>query len=67
VEKPVRSMTLLELRVELDRTSPAWEAMNLDGVHALGQLPALARDAHRHQVVAGDVLRRPAQTTRRRY
>jgi hypothetical protein len=56
---PVQSMTLQELRDELDRTSPAWEAMDLDGVHASGQLPALAEDAHRHQVVADDLLRRP--------
>jgi hypothetical protein len=39
MEKPVQSMTLQELRDELDRTSP-WEAMDLDGVHASGQLPA---------------------------
>jgi hypothetical protein len=55
MQEPVRSMTLQELRVELDQTCPAREAIDRDGVHALGQRPALARDAHRHQVVAGDV------------
>ena len=59
MEKPLQSMTLQELRDELDRTSPAWEAMDQDGVHASGQLPALAEDAHRHQMVADDLLRRP--------
>ena len=59
MEKPVQSMTLQELRDELDRTSP-WEAMDLDGVHASGQLPALAEDAHRHQLVADELLRRPS-------
>jgi hypothetical protein len=55
----VHWMTLQELRDELERTRPAWEAMDLDGVHADGQLPALGQDAHRHQVVADDLLRRP--------
>ena len=60
-------MTLQKLRDELDRTSPAWEAMDLDGVHAIGQLPALAEDAHRHQVVADDLLRRPCPEEHLRY
>jgi hypothetical protein len=43
---------------ELDRTHPAWEALDLDGVLADGRLPALSQDAHRHQG-ADDLLRRP--------
>jgi len=30
MEKPVQWMTLQELRDELDRTRPAWEAMDVD-------------------------------------
>ena len=32
----------------MSSTSPAWEAMDLDGVHADGQLPVSDEDAHRH-------------------
>jgi hypothetical protein len=58
---PVQSMTLQELRDELDRTNPAWEAMDLDGVHASGQFPSLAEDGHRHQMVADELLRSPCR------
>ena len=53
MEKPVQWMTLPELRDELERTHPAWEAevADLDGVLVDGQLLALSQDAHRHQVV----------------
>jgi hypothetical protein len=54
MDKPVPWMTLPELRDELERTRPAWETTDLDGVHASGQLPALAEDAHRHQLVADE-------------
>jgi hypothetical protein len=59
MRKPVQWMTLPELRDELERTSPAWETTDLDGFLADGQLPALTKDAHRHQVVADDLFRRP--------
>ena len=59
MEKPVQWMTLQELRDERDRTSPDWEAMDLDGVHAIGQLPALANGCAPSPVVADDLLRRP--------
>ena len=42
---------LQELRDELERTCPAWEAMDLGGVLALGQFLVLSEDAHCHQVV----------------
>ena len=58
--KPVQRMTLPELRNELERTRPAWEAMDLDGVLAVDQLPVLDEDAHRHQLVANELLRRPS-------
>lgn len=53
-------MTLQELRDELDRTRLAWEAQasDLDAVLAHGQLPALSEDAHRHHLVATELLRR---------
>lgn len=57
---PVQRMTLPELRNELERTRPAWEAMDLDGVLAFDQLPVLDEDAHRHQLVANELLRRPS-------
>jgi hypothetical protein len=60
MEKPVQRMTLPELRNELERTRPAWEAMDLDGVLAFDQLPVLDEDAHRHQLVANELLRRPS-------
>jgi hypothetical protein len=31
MEKPVQWMTMQELRYELERTRPAWEATELDG------------------------------------
>jgi hypothetical protein len=48
-----------ELRDELERTRPDWEAMDLEVVLADGQLPVLDDDAHRHQLVADEMLRRP--------
>jgi hypothetical protein len=61
MEKPVQWMTLQELRDELERTRPAWEAgvAHLDGVFADGPLPALGEEAHRHQLVENELLRRP--------
>jgi len=43
-------MTLQELRDELERARPAWEAevADLDGVPVVGHLPALNEYAHRH-------------------
>ena len=60
MEKPVQWMTLQELRDELDRTRPIWEAVDLDRFLADGQLLALSKDAHRHEVVADELLRRPS-------
>jgi hypothetical protein len=58
--KPVQWMTLQELRDELDRTRPAWEAeVGELGVLTDGQLPALGEEARRHQLVAHELLRRP--------
>ena len=59
MEKPVQWMTLQELRDELERTRPAWGAMDVDGVLANGQLPVSDEDAHRHQLVANELFRRP--------
>lgn len=61
MEKPVHWMTLQELRDELDRTRPAWDAevADLNDVLADGVLAALSEDAHRHQMVANELLRRP--------
>ena len=53
-------MKLQELRVALERTRPAWEAMDLDVVLADGQLSVMDEDAHRHQVVTDELLRRPS-------
>jgi hypothetical protein len=53
-------MTLQELRDERERTRPAWETTDLDGFLADGQLPVLSKDAHRHQVVADELLGRPS-------
>ena len=62
MEKPMQWMTLQELRVELERTRPAWDDLaDLDSVLADGQLPALGKDAHRHQKVANELLRRPSE------
>jgi len=55
----VQWMTLPELRDELERTRPAWETIELDGFLSDGQLPAVNQDAHRHQEVADELLRRP--------
>jgi hypothetical protein len=52
MDKPVQWMTLAEPRGELERTRPAWEVVDLDGVLAHGQLPPLSHDAQRHQLVA---------------
>jgi hypothetical protein len=41
MEKTVQWMTLQELRDELELTPTAWEALDLDGVLAGGQLPEL--------------------------
>jgi hypothetical protein len=60
MEKPVQWMTLPELRDELERTRPAWEAVVVDGVLADGQIPVSDEDAHRHQLVADELLRRPS-------
>ena len=54
-------MTLQELRDELHRTAGAWEDLDLDGVLADGELAALSEDAHRHQMVADELLRRPSE------
>jgi hypothetical protein len=61
MEKPVQWMTLQELRVELDRTRPAWdvEVEDLEGVLAGDQLQALGEDAARHQLLQHELLRRP--------
>ena len=61
MEKPVQWMTLQELRDELERTCPAWEILDLDGVLAGSELAALSEDAHRHQLVADELLRRPSE------
>ena len=57
MDKPAQWMRLQELRDELDRTRPAWEAM--DVVLADGQFHALSEEAHRHQEVVDELLRRP--------
>jgi hypothetical protein len=61
MDKPVQWVTLQELRDELDRTRPAWETTDLDGFLADAQLPVLGEDAHRHQLVADKMLRRPSE------
>ena len=58
MRKPVQWMTLQELRDELERTRPAWKAM--DVVLAEGKAHAVSLDAHRHQEVANELLRRPS-------
>ena len=54
VGKSVQRMALQELRDELYRTRPAWEAEvgDLEGVLTDGQRPALGQEARRHQLVA---------------
>jgi len=61
VGKSVQRMALQELRDELYRTRPAWEAEvgDLEGVLTDGQRPALGQEARRHQLVASELLRRP--------
>lgn len=61
MEKPMQWMTLRELRDEFDRTRPAWEVDLGDLVRVLadGELPASSQAAHRHQLVADELLRRP--------
>jgi hypothetical protein len=54
-EKPVQWVTLQKLRDERNRTRPAWETTELDGVLADGHLPVFSQDAHRHQVVANEL------------
>jgi len=61
MNQPVQWMTLQELRDELERTALAWETLDLDGVVADGELSALSADAHRHQMVANELLRRPSE------
>jgi len=63
MDQSVQRMTLQELRDELERTRPAWDAevADLDGVLAGGELSALSEDAHRHQMVANELLRRPSE------
>lgn len=62
MEKPVQWMTLAELRDELELTRPAWEVdhADLDRFLACGQLPAPTKDAHRHRLVADELIRRPS-------
>jgi hypothetical protein len=62
MEKPVQWMTLQELRDELERTRPALEAElgDLDDVLTDAELPAVGEEAHRHQMVANELLRRPS-------
>ena len=57
MEEAVQRMTLQELRDELERTRPAWKAM--DVVLADGQFHALSEDAQRHRQVAKELMRRP--------
>ena len=48
-------MTLQELRDELDRTRPAWDELaDLDDVLEDGELPALSKDACRHDLVLNE-------------
>jgi len=62
MNQPVQWMTLQELRDELERTRPAWETLDLDDVLADGELSVLSEDAHRHQMVANELLRRPSES-----
>jgi len=53
-------MTLQELRDELGRTRPAWNGLaDLDEVLKDGELPALSKDARRHELALNELLRRP--------
>jgi len=62
MEKPVHWMTLAELRDQLERTRPAWEdeAADLDEVLLGSKIPALSEEAHRHQQLAKELMRRPS-------
>ena len=60
IQKPVQWMMPAELHDELDQTRPAGETTDPHGVLANGQLPALSQDAHRHQLVAEELLQRPS-------
>jgi len=60
MRKPVQWMTLPELGDEVDPTRQAWETTDLDGFLASGQLLVLSQNAHSHQVVADELLRRPS-------
>jgi hypothetical protein len=60
MDQPVQGMTL-QHRDELHRTDQAWDALDLDRVLAVGKLSALSEDAHRHQMVANELLRRPSE------
>ena len=58
--KSVQWMTLQELRDELGRTRPAWNGLaDLDEVLKDGELPALSKDARRHELALNELLRRP--------
>ena len=60
MEKSVQSMTLQELRDELDRTRPAWDELaDLDDVLEDGELPALSEGTRLHELVLNELLRRP--------
>ena len=67
LNEPVQRMTLQELRDDLEGTRPAWDAevAVLNDVLADGEHAALIEDAHRHQMVANELLRRPTSATRR--
>jgi hypothetical protein len=60
MEKLMQWMTLQELGNELDRTRPAWDELaDLDDVLKGGELPALIKDACRHDLVLNELLWRP--------
>src|ERR1035437_7527571 len=60
MEKSMQWMSLQELRHELDRTRPAWDELaDLDDVLEDGELPALSKDACRHDLILNELLRRP--------
>ena len=54
-------MTLQELRNELGRTRPAWDAAggDLDGVLAEDQLLVVGQDAQRLRLIQNELLPRP--------
>ena len=62
MQKPVQWMTLQELRDELERTRPAWDAefADLNDLLAGGEHGALSENAQPSQVVADELLRRPS-------